>query len=284
MQTAREGVGQRWHSPLLLPHNKQEVYVKPQRPNAGRGEWVGKRKAPWTLPIQTLIREPSSDTGEDFPAIPRILFAVGSLWTCEQPPEATWRSQQRSVPRLLPSLPCPTSAEVSLFTTTAQPKTWKHCRDRTALYVPTSTLHCSHPVVEQVALCSQAHFKEAEVGKGIEIRPLFLQAKISFLKHKNWCQVHLHCPLNHNYAKCFHILQTFSVKRQEHMFLNFPILPEKTHMSLSPFSTNAHLNLLHRYIMLQRKALLSPFVHLRNPSTILQWVQICSKKCMKNPK
>lgn len=52
-------------------------------------------------------------------------------------------------------------------------------------------------------------------------------------------------------------------------FSNFPHSP-KENMRLSPFSTEAQLDLLHRYIMLQRKALQSPFVCLLNPSTILQ--------------
>lgn len=54
--------------------------------------------------------------------------------------KAAQRSRQLMMPCLLPSLPCATSAKVLFFTTTAQPKSWKCCRDMAALKVPTSSL------------------------------------------------------------------------------------------------------------------------------------------------
>lgn len=41
MQTAEGRRGSGMALTLLLPHNKQEGFVPPQRPKADRGEWVG---------------------------------------------------------------------------------------------------------------------------------------------------------------------------------------------------------------------------------------------------
>lgn len=147
-------------------------------------------------------------------------------------PKATQRSRQCTVPRLLPSLPYPTSAKGLLFTTTALPKSWKHHRNKIALNVPPSTLASPWGKASSTIAISLFSMRQKR-GKGYKLGTL--QAKTAFLKLKNWCQVHLHCLRNHNYTKCSHILQTFSVKRQEHIFLIFHILPEKTCKSLTLF-------------------------------------------------